>query len=210
MAEGINIHLPQFEWARKAEAWNQTLCRYGVFSSKDGAELLTPSTEGLIEPFLVDVENSYCYTVPGTTSKANTGMGHYTFWYIRSMKEGTDATNDMFVIVVPYLQQRALYTRTILDAPEFAGIQIATANSFMGWEKPYVFTAAANLGARLVLWLIIIALRSVSRSFGSISVPPSESSTRTQKRFVNRSWCPKRPKMISLLSRGTLRQPVQH
>ena len=114
MAEGINFNLPKFEWARKAEAWSQTLCRYGVSSSKNRTELLTPSAEGLIEPFLIDVKNSYCYTVPGTTSKANTGMAHYTFWYIRSMKDSTGATNDMFVIVVPYLQQRAMYTRTIL------------------------------------------------------------------------------------------------
>jgi len=138
MAEGININLPQFEWARKAETWSRTLYRHGS-SSKDGAELLTPSAEGLIEPCLIDVKNSYCYTVPGTTSKANTGMSHYTLWYCRSMKDSTGATNDMFVIVVPYLQQRALYTRIILASPDLAGIQVATANSFMGWEKPYVF-----------------------------------------------------------------------
>jgi hypothetical protein len=151
MAEGININLPQFEWARKAEAWSRTLYRYGS-SSKDGAELLTLSAEGLIEPFLVDVRKSYCYTVPGTTSKANTGLAHYTLWYVKSMKDSTGATNDMFVIVVPYLQQRAMYTRIILASPDLTGIQVATANGFMGWEKPYVFvdfTAAENLGGKV-------------------------------------------------------------
>jgi hypothetical protein len=57
------------------------------------------------------------------------------------------------VIVIPYLQQRALYIREILRASnEFGGITVATANSFMGWEKSYVFVdfmVAANLGGKV-------------------------------------------------------------
>ena len=59
----------------------------------------------------------------------------------------------MFVIVVPYLQQCKLYIRTIPAAQsELGGITIATANSFMGWEKAYVFvglTASENLGCKV-------------------------------------------------------------
>ncbi|PMD22742.1 hypothetical protein NA56DRAFT_701820 [Hyaloscypha hepaticicola] len=62
----------------------------------------------------------------------------------RTIAQLGDAYNDAL---------RALYIREILRASnEFGGITVATANSFMGWEKSYVFVdfmVAANLGGKV-------------------------------------------------------------
>jgi hypothetical protein len=101
----------------------------------------------------VAIKNSYCYTIPGGTSKANTAIAHFVLAYVLRIKIATGATNEQIVIVIPYLQQRRLYIRTILAGlSDFGGITVATTNSFMGWEKSYVFvdlTVSENLGGKV-------------------------------------------------------------
>jgi superfamily I DNA and/or RNA helicase len=152
MAEGVTIELEKFEMARKAEAWSITLCSSGIYATGENLPTLPPSERNKITPALVAINNSCCCTIPGGTSKANTAIAHFVLAYIMLIKIGTGATNGQIVIVVPYLQQRRLYIRTILAAlSDFGGITVATANSFMGWEKSYVFvdlTASENLGGK--------------------------------------------------------------
>jgi len=80
-------------------------------------------------------------------------MAHFVLAYIMRIKIATGATNAEIVILVPYLQQRRLYIRTILAAfADFSGITVATANSYIGWEESYVFvdlTVSENLGGKV-------------------------------------------------------------
>jgi hypothetical protein len=154
MALGITIDMERFELARQAEEWTQTLAKHGITVTAPDAPKVPPSHSDAVAPRLIAVSNSYSYTAPGSTSKANTAIAHLVLTYIRMLKAFTPSiSNRQIEIVVPYLQQRRLYVRPILAADEeFKGITIATANSFMGWEREFVFadfTAAENLSGKV-------------------------------------------------------------
>jgi hypothetical protein len=101
--EGVIIELEKFEMARKAEAWSITLCSSGIYTTSENEPRLPPSEKGKITPALVAIKNSYCYTIPGGTSKANTAIAHFVLTYVLRIKIATGATNEQIVIVVPYL-----------------------------------------------------------------------------------------------------------
>jgi superfamily I DNA and/or RNA helicase len=155
MAANVNIDEDRFALARAPEVWTKTLNKYGVYVMDPELQKLKlpASLPGTITPILVAIARSFCYTVPGSTSKANTAIAHYVLLYIRMIKAATGATNKMIVILVPYLQQRRLCIQTILAAEEeFGGITVATTNSFLGREREFVFAdfcGAANLGGKV-------------------------------------------------------------
>lgn len=149
-AEGVSIDDARFQISRDCERWARGLAQNGVTASAD-SKRVGSSPAGLVLPLGVNVENSYCYTHPTSTSKANSATAHFTLIYIASMKQAVPALrNTGITIVVPYAQQRKGYIKICLArGSEFDGISIATANTYQGWENQIVFldlTAAHNLG----------------------------------------------------------------
>ena len=51
----------------------------------------------------------------------------------------TEVTNQICVVVVPFLQQRLLYAEIVQNQPEWNGFQIATANTYQGDENIFSF-----------------------------------------------------------------------
>ncbi|KAF4637976.1 hypothetical protein G7Y89_g110 [Cudoniella acicularis] len=121
----------------------------GLEAPEDSPKL-GASPIGLVYPVMIDVRNSFTFKEVGGTSKGNTATAYFTLKYIRKMREALPSVqNSDFVVVIPYVRQRKIYVKQILYNPaEFAGIIIATTNTYQGWENKFVFndfTSAENL-----------------------------------------------------------------
>jgi hypothetical protein len=121
-----------------------------------GKSTITASPLGQVFPFMVDAQDTFCFKEVGGTSKGNTQMANLVLNYIRSFLAfgKRRVFLNQIVVVVPYLQQRELYLKTVAENEEFKGLIVATANTYQGHENTYVFfdsTAAANLEVLLTI-----------------------------------------------------------
>jgi hypothetical protein len=114
---------------------------------------LKPSPPGEVLPVFTDISDSFCYVVPGGTSRANSGTAYTVFQVVRTLKKAVpDLQNHEIVVLAPYCQQRRGILLQICKSGEFAVIQVATVTGYHGWENKYVvcdFTVAANLGGKV-------------------------------------------------------------
>jgi superfamily I DNA and/or RNA helicase len=81
-------------------------------------------------------------------------MAYFVLFYADKLKEVIlSAKNKDFAIIVPYMKQRKEYIQTIMaSGSPYAGMVIATTNSFQALERAFVFvdlTTAENLGGKV-------------------------------------------------------------
>jgi len=150
-----DLKLEDFPEAILFEEWAESLNSQGMaVPAEAGKSTITASPIGLVWPFMVDAQDTFCFREVGGTSKGNTQMASLVPNYIRSFLafgKGRIFLHQIAVIV-PYLQQRELYLKTVAENEEFKGLIVATANTYQGHENTYVFfhsTAAANLDGKV-------------------------------------------------------------
>lgn len=134
---------------KKVRDWGNSLSKRGLdFKSTDQ---MKPNEKFL--PFMISPKNGYCYKAFRGTSKGNTGNVHITLKYIRALLRAVpEISLDDIFIIVPYLEQRKLYMKIKSTMPEWASLQILTANKAQGHESAIVFfdgTVAENLKGKV-------------------------------------------------------------
>jgi hypothetical protein len=119
-----DLKLEDFPEAILFEEWTESLNSQGVtVPAEAGKSTITASPIGQVFPFMVDAQDTFCFREVGGTSKGNTQMANLVLNYIRSFLafgKGIVLLNQ--IVVVPYLQQRELYLKTVAENEEFKGL----------------------------------------------------------------------------------------